>query len=198
MAVKIRLTRMGKIRTPQYRIVVVDSRKKRDGKYLESVGIYHPKEDPSRIELKQERVVHWLQVGAQPSDAVKNILCKTGDWQRFKGLPAPAKPLQVAEPKADRNELYEAEIRAAGIDPVAKLAEAEEAAKKTGGTKRPSKSDSKKKDSKSAKAEKSEKDEKAEKPVEANAKIDDGAEADVDTNKTKIAEAASDDTDKKE
>ncbi|QSB06205.1 30S ribosomal protein S16 [Natronoglycomyces albus] len=192
MAVKIRLTRMGKIRTPQYRIVVVDSRKKRDGKYLESVGIYHPKENPSRIELKQERVEHWLKVGAQPSDAVKSILCKTGDWQKFKGLPAPSKPLQVAEPKPNRNELYEAEIRAAGIDPEAKLAEAEEAAKKSGGAKRPAKNDKKKDTKSSAKAE------KADKPVETNAKVDEGAAADVDTTKAEIAEAASDDADKKE
>ena len=70
MAVKIRLLRMGKIRNPQYRIVVADSRTKRDGKAIEFIGIYHPKEDPSLIEVNSERVQHWLSVGAQPSEPV--------------------------------------------------------------------------------------------------------------------------------
>ena len=98
MAVKIRLLRMGKIRNPQYRIVVADSRTKRDGRAIEYVGIYQPKEDPSIIKVKSERVQYWLSVGAQPSEAVQRLLEKTGDWQQFKGLPAPA-PLKVAEPK---------------------------------------------------------------------------------------------------
>lgn len=101
VAVKIRLLRMGKIRNPQYRIVVADSRTKRDGRAIEYVGIYQPKEHPSVIEVKSDRVQHWLSVGAQPSEAVQRILEKTGDWQKFKGLPAPP-PLLVAEPKADR------------------------------------------------------------------------------------------------
>ena len=113
MAVKIRLLRMGKIRHPQYRIVVADSRTKRDGKAIELVGIYHPKEDPSRIEVNSERVQYWLGVGAQPSDPVKAILSKTGDWQKFKGLPAP-EPLKTAAPKVDRSAVYEAEALAAG------------------------------------------------------------------------------------
>ncbi|MDE3721604.1 MULTISPECIES: 30S ribosomal protein S16 [Nocardiopsis] len=98
MAVKLKLKRMGKIRTPQYRIVVADSRTKRDGKAIEEIGKYHPKEHPSLIQVDSERVQYWLGVGAQPSDAVKVLLRKTGDWQKFKGLAAPA-PLQVAEPK---------------------------------------------------------------------------------------------------
>ncbi|MEV0645225.1 30S ribosomal protein S16 [Phytomonospora sp. NPDC050363] len=113
MAVKIRLLRMGKIRHPQYRIVVADSRTKRDGKAIEFVGIYHPKEEPSRIEVNSERVQYWLGVGAQPSDPVKAILSKTGDWQKFKGLPAP-EPLKVAAAKADKSAVYEAEALAAG------------------------------------------------------------------------------------
>src|SRR5690242_17301010 len=103
---------MGKIRNPQYRIVVADSRTKRDGRAIEYVGIYHPKEHPSLIEVKSERVQYWLSVGAQPSEAVQRILEKTGDWQQFKGLPAPP-PLLVKEAKASRTEAYEAEAKAA-------------------------------------------------------------------------------------
>ncbi|WP_305783057.1 30S ribosomal protein S16 [Symbioplanes lichenis] len=112
MAVKIRLLRMGKIRNPQYRIVVADSRTKRDGRAIEYVGIYQPKHDPSVIEVKSERVQYWLSVGAQPSEAVQRILEKTGDWQQFKGLPAPP-PLLVAPEKANRQAAYEAEAKAA-------------------------------------------------------------------------------------
>lgn len=112
MAVKIRLLRMGKIRNPQYRIVVADSRTKRDGRAIEFVGIYHPKEDPSVIEVTSDRVQYWLSVGAQPSEAVQRLLEKTGDWQKFKGLPAPA-PLLVAPERADRKAAYEAEAKAA-------------------------------------------------------------------------------------
>ena len=112
MAVKIRLLRMGKIRNPQYRIVVADSRTKRDGRAIEYVGIYQPKEEPSLIQVKSDRVQYWLSVDAQPSEAVQRILEKTGDWQQFKGLPAPP-PLKVAPAKANRTEAYEAEAKAA-------------------------------------------------------------------------------------
>ncbi len=115
VAVKIRLLRMGKIRQPQYRIVVADSRTKRDGRAIEYVGIYHPKEDPSYIEVKSDRVQYWLGVGAQPSEPVKAILSRTGDWQKFKGEPAP-EPMKVAAPKADRVAAYEAEAKAAAGD----------------------------------------------------------------------------------
>jgi small subunit ribosomal protein S16 len=104
---------MGKIRNPQYRIVVADSRTKRDGRAIEYVGLYHPKEEPSRIEVNSDRVQHWLSVGAQPSEAVQAILSKTGDWQKFKGLPAPTEPLKVAPARADRTAIYEAEAQAA-------------------------------------------------------------------------------------
>jgi small subunit ribosomal protein S16 len=103
---------MGKIRNPQYRIVIADSRTKRDGRAIEFVGIYHPKEDPSLIEVKSDRVQHWLSVGAQPSEAVQRLLEKTGDWQKFKGQPAPP-PLLVAPERADRKAAYEAEAKAA-------------------------------------------------------------------------------------
>jgi small subunit ribosomal protein S16 len=132
VAVKIRLLRMGKIRNPQYRIVVADSRTKRDGRAIEYVGIYQPKEDPSVIQVKSERVQYWLSVGAQPSEAVQRILEKTGDWQQFKGLPAPP-PLLVAAEKVDRQAAYEAEAKAAaGVEPPAKATKpAKKAAKAT-------------------------------------------------------------------
>jgi small subunit ribosomal protein S16 len=81
VAVKIRLKRMGKVRAPHYRIVVVDSRKKRDGKVIEEIGLYHPKEDPSYISVVSDRAQYWLGVGAQPSEAVAKLLKITGDWQ---------------------------------------------------------------------------------------------------------------------
>jgi small subunit ribosomal protein S16 len=112
VAVKIRLLRMGKIRNPQYRIVIADSRTKRDGRAIEYVGIYQPKEDPSVIQVKSERVQYWLSVGAQPSEAVQRILEKTGDWQQFKGLPAPP-PLLMAAEKVSRQATYEVEAKAA-------------------------------------------------------------------------------------
>jgi len=113
VAVRIRLLRMGKIRNPQYRIVVADSRTKRDGRAIEQVGLYHPKEEPSRIEVNSERVQHWLSVGAQPSEPVRAILSKTGDWQKFKGLPAPTEPLKVAPARVSRTAAYEVEAKAA-------------------------------------------------------------------------------------
>jgi small subunit ribosomal protein S16 len=113
VAVRIRLLRMGKIRNPQYRIVVADARTKRDGRAIEFLGLYHPKEEPSRIEVNSERVLHWLSVGAQPSEPVVAILSRTGDWQKFKGMPAPAEPLKVAPERANRAAAYEAEAKAA-------------------------------------------------------------------------------------
>ena len=102
MAVKIKLKRLGKIRAPYYRIVVADSRTKRDGRAIEEIGKYHPKADPSFIEVDSERAQHWLKVGAQPTDPVRKILEVTGDWQKFKGLPGAEGTLRVAEPKTDK------------------------------------------------------------------------------------------------
>src|SRR5690348_3754187 len=84
VAVKIRLKRMGKIRQPYYRVVVVDGRKKRDGRLIEEIGKYHPKEKPSFIEVTSDRAQYWLGVGAQPTEAVEAIFKITGDWQKFK------------------------------------------------------------------------------------------------------------------
>lgn len=89
MATKIRLKRMGKIRQPHYRIIVIDERKKRDGQAIEEIGLYHPKNDPSVIQLDSERAQYWLSVGAQPSEAVVAIMKRTGDWQKFTGDKSP-------------------------------------------------------------------------------------------------------------
>jgi len=106
VSVKIRLKRLGKVRVPQYRIVIVDSRKKRDGKVIEEIGKYHPKEDPSYISVVSERAQYWLGVGAQPSEAVAKLLKITGDWQTFKGYKGAEGTLKVAEPKADKLDLF--------------------------------------------------------------------------------------------
>ena len=107
MAVKIRLKRMGAIRDPYYRIVVADSRTKRDGRAIEEIGKYHPKEDPSVIEVKSDRVAYWLSVGAQPTEQVQHLLTITGDWQKFKGESGAAGTVKVSEPKADKKVRYE-------------------------------------------------------------------------------------------
>ncbi|MES4907600.1 MULTISPECIES: 30S ribosomal protein S16 [unclassified Streptomyces] len=129
MAVKIKLKRLGKIRSPHYRIVVADSRTRRDGRAIEEIGLYHPVQNPSRIEVDSERAQYWLSVGAQPTEPVLAILKVTGDWQKFKGLPAPA-PMLVAEPKADKRALFEAaakdtggEAKGEAITPKAKKSE---------------------------------------------------------------------------
>jgi small subunit ribosomal protein S16 len=116
VAVKIKLKRLGKIRSPHYRIVVADARTKRDGRAIEEIGIYHPMENPSRIEVDSDRALYWLGVGAQPTEPVAHILKLTGDWQKHKGLPAPA-PLLVAAEKADKKSLFEAAAREAMDEP---------------------------------------------------------------------------------
>ena len=111
MAVKIKLKRLGKIREPYYRIVVADSRTKRDGRAIEEIGKYHPKAEPSLIEVNSARVQHWLSVGAQPTDPVRHLLTITGDWQKFKGLPGAEGTLRTAEPKADKKERYDSLVK---------------------------------------------------------------------------------------
>jgi small subunit ribosomal protein S16 len=117
VAVKIRLKRLGKVRVPQYRIVVVDSRKKRDGKVIEEIGKYHPKEDPSYIDVVSDRVQYWLGVGAQPSDAVAKILTITGDWQTFKGMSGTEGTLKVAAPKPSKLDLFNEALKDAASAP---------------------------------------------------------------------------------
>jgi small subunit ribosomal protein S16 len=117
MAVKIKLSRFGKIRNPQYRIAVADARNKRDGRSIEVLGRYHPKEDPSVIEINSERALYWLGVGAQPTEAVLALLKITGDWQKFKGLPGTEGTLRVAEPKTSKLDLFNAALAAADNAP---------------------------------------------------------------------------------
>ena len=130
MAVKIRLKRLGKVRVPQYRIVVVASRKKRDGRVIEEIGKYHPKENPSYIDVVSERAQYWLGVGAQPSDAVAKILKITGDWQTFKGHTGTEGTLKVAEPKPDKLEIFNQALKEAQSEPKSE-AVTKKAAKKT-------------------------------------------------------------------
>ncbi len=110
MAVKIKLKRMGKIREPYYRIVVADARTKRDGRAIEEIGKYHPKADPSVIEVNSERAQHWLSVGAQPTDPVRKLLEVTGDWQRFKGLPGAEGTLRFAAPRSNKKDAFAAAL----------------------------------------------------------------------------------------
>ena len=117
MAVKIRLKRLGKVKVPQYRIVVVDSRKKRDGRVIEEIGKYHPKEDPSYIDVVSDRAQYWLGVGAQPSDAVAAILKITGDWQKFRGEPGAEGTLKVAEAKRDKIDVFNEALKDAAKEP---------------------------------------------------------------------------------
>ena len=117
MSVKIRLKRLGKIRVPQYRIVVVDSRKKRDGRVIEEIGKYHPKEEPSLMVVVSDRAQYWLSVGAQPTEAVEAILKVTGDWQKFKGLPGTEGTLKVKEPKRDKLDIFNEALKDAASEP---------------------------------------------------------------------------------
>ena len=107
MAVKIRLKRLGKIREPYYRIVVADARTKRDGRAIEEIGKYHPKLEPSLIQIDSERAQYWLSVGAQPTEQVQHLLTITGDWQKFKGLPGTEGTLRTGDTKADKKDRYE-------------------------------------------------------------------------------------------
>jgi small subunit ribosomal protein S16 len=127
VATKIKLMRLGKMRAPYYRIVVADARTKRDGRSIETIGKYHPKEDPSFIEVDSERAQYWLGVGAQPTEAVAAILRVTGDWQKFKGEAAPP-PMRVAAPKPDKKALYEAAVRATMNEPTAEATTAKKKA----------------------------------------------------------------------
>jgi small subunit ribosomal protein S16 len=139
VAVKIKLQRLGKIRAPYYRIIVADARTRRDGKAIETIGKYHPKEEPSFIEVDSDRAQYWLGVGAQPTEPVQRILEITGDWQKFKGLPGAEGTLKVREPKPSKQDLFNAALAAAGEEPsteattpkkrAPKKAEADEAGK---------------------------------------------------------------------
>jgi small subunit ribosomal protein S16 len=117
LSTKIRLMRMGKIRTPYFRIVVTDSRKARNGLSIEEIGRYVPGQEPSIIEVNSERALYWLGVGAQASEAVEALLKVTGDWQKFKGLPGTEGTLRFAAPKPHKSVAYEAAVKAAAAEP---------------------------------------------------------------------------------
>ena len=124
MAVKIKLTRLGKIRNPQYRIAVADARTRREGRSIEVIGRYHPKEEPSLIEIDSERAQYWLSVGAQPTEPVLALLKITGDWQKFKGLPGAEGTLKVKEPKPSKLDLFNAALAAADGAPTGEAVQA--------------------------------------------------------------------------
>ena len=117
MAVKIKLMRVGKIRQPYYRVVVADARTRRSGRAIETIGKYHPKLEPSLIEIDSERAQYWLGVGAQPTEPVQHLLEITGDWQKFKGLPGAEGTLKPQPTKPDKLELFNAALAAAGEEP---------------------------------------------------------------------------------
>lgn len=119
MAVKIKLQRMGKIRTPHYRVVIADARTRRDGKVIENIGTYEPKQNPSVIKIDSERAQYWLGVGAQPTEPVLALLKVTGDWQKFKGLPGAEGTLKVAEEKVSKLELFNKALAEANEGPTA-------------------------------------------------------------------------------
>ena len=117
MAVKIRLVRLGKIRTPHFRIVVADSRKARNGLKIEEIGRYSPASDPSLIEVNSERAQHWLKNGAKPTEAVEALLKITGDWQKFKGTAGSEGTLKTLPARPDKRVAYEAAVKAAMNEP---------------------------------------------------------------------------------
>jgi small subunit ribosomal protein S16 len=169
VATKIKLMRLGKMREPHYRIVVADARTKRDGRSIETIGEYHPKSDPSVIRVDGDRAAYWLGVGAQPTEAVTAIFRVTGDWQKFKGEPAP-EPMKLAAPKPDKRSLFDAALADAGGEP--------EAAATTPKKKAP-------------RAEKADKpaETKADEPKAPEAKVDEPRTDEVKADETPAAEA---------
>ena len=117
VAVKIKLKRMGSIRNPQYRVVIADARTARDGRAIEEIGLYHPKEEPSLIKINSDRVQYWLGVGAQPTEPVMVLLKITGDWQKFKGLPGAEGTLRVKEAKVGKNTKFAEAVAAVANEP---------------------------------------------------------------------------------
>jgi small subunit ribosomal protein S16 len=117
VAVKIKLKRMGSIRNPQYRVVIADARTARDGRAIEEIGLYHPKEEPSLIKINSDRVQYWLGVGAQPTEPVMVLLKITGDWQKFKGLPGAEGTLRVKEAKVTKNDIFAQTVASVANEP---------------------------------------------------------------------------------
>jgi small subunit ribosomal protein S16 len=115
MATRIRLRRMGSNKRPFYRVVVADQRAPRDGRFIEAIGKYHPLNDPSVIEIDEDRALHWLRVGAQPSNQVRNLMSKVGIWERFVSeRPTAVKGLKPAKDRTEKPKLSKkAQARAA-------------------------------------------------------------------------------------
>lgn len=119
MATKIRLTRLGKKFYAFYRVVITDSRNKRDGQSIEEIGIYDPNKQPSLIQIDSERAQYWLGVGAQPTEPVLALLKVTGDWQKHKGLEGAEGTLKVAEEKPSKLDLFNQALAEANDAPSA-------------------------------------------------------------------------------
>ena len=117
MSVKIKLMRLGKIRTPHYRIVIADSRSARNSKAIEEIGRYSPASEPSLIEVNSDRVQYWLGVGAQPTEAVTALLKITGDYQKANGLPGSEGTLKPQPIRVDKRVAYEAAVKEAMNEP---------------------------------------------------------------------------------
>ena len=130
MAVKIKLTRLGKIRNPQYRVVVADARTRRDGRSIETIGLYRPKEEPSFIQIDSDRAQYWLGVGAQPTEAVEQLLKITGDWQKFKGIEGAEGTLRTPEVKPSKLDLFNKALEEAQGEPSAEAITAKRKADK--------------------------------------------------------------------
>ena len=131
MAVKIKLQRLGKIRTPHYRVIVADSRTRRSGRAIENLGIYEPKADPSVIRIDSDRVQYWLGVGSQPTEPVLALLKVTGDWQKFKGLPGAEGTLKAQPEKKSKLDLFNEALAEANNGPTLEaITEKRKAAKK--------------------------------------------------------------------
>ncbi len=195
MAVKIKLKRLGKIREPYYRIVVADARTKRDGRAIEEIGKYHPKAEPSLIEVNSERVQHWLSVGAQPTDPVRVLLKITGDWQKFTGEPGAEGTLRTAEPRADKKERFAAAAKESQAGKEAKDAKAKETRE---GARESSASQSRAKTAKPARSKAPAADAASEAPADAKATPDAKAPAEdkapADAKATPDAKAPAEDT----
>ncbi len=188
VAVKIRLKRMGKIRAPYYRIVVADSRTKRDGRVIEEIGKYHPTENPSVIEVKSDRAQYWLGVGAQPTEQVAALLKLTGDWGIFKGDKNAKNTVKLAEPKP---EFQADEKKKPVLKPKTEKVEAPAKAEKA---EKSDKADAPAADAKSDKADAPAADAKSDK-ADAPA-ADDAAKAPAEEAPAEAAKAESDDADK--
>jgi small subunit ribosomal protein S16 len=201
VAVKIKLKRLGKIREPYYRIVVADARTKRDGRAIEEIGKYHPKAEPSLIEVNSERVQHWLSVGAQPTDPVRVLLKITGDWQKFTGEPGAEGTLRTAEPRADKKERFAAAAKESQAGKEARESKAGTQARAAKPAKDSAAKDSAAKDSAakdgaakdSAAKDSAAKDSAAKDGAAKSSAAKDGAKAEADAEETRAADTASQD-----